>query len=156
MSSNGICESNVDTRSGANRDLLERAYFQRSNRKHTRPVAGQNRFARSAAENVRYGVCYGRWVIAPMCARRPTTAISGPRNSRCSGQACTGHDRGHSVVGTRRLHSELGAENCEDCRTTRRTWFPRRKAVIGRQNILPHLSALSLHSSAAVTTKLYF
>src|SRR4029077_9511708 len=56
----------------------------------------------------------------------------------------------------RRLHSELGAENYRDRRATRQTRFPRRKAIFGRQkNILPRFSALSLHCSAAATTKLY-
>jgi hypothetical protein len=51
------------------------------------------------------------------------------------------------------VHSELGAPNFEDCRRTRRTRVSRRKAIFGRQNILPRLSALSLHSSATTTAK---
>lgn len=95
-------------------------------------------------------------ITSPMCARRSTTSLSSAGNSRLSGEAAgrAGHDRGHpSLVGTRLLHSGLDAENCGDCRATRRTRFPRRKAIPRRQNILSPFSALSLHFSATATTK---
>jgi len=100
----------------------------------------------------------GEMQTVPKCVfARSTTSISGTRNSRLSGQeaGCTGHDRGHSsLVGTRRLHSELGAKNCGDRRRTRQTRFPRKKAI-SRQNILPRLLALSRDASATAATKLY-
>jgi hypothetical protein len=95
-------------------------------------------------------------MTAQMCARRPIAPISGAGNSRIFGQTSrrTGYDRRHSsLVGARRLHSELGAENCEDHRSTRRTRFPRRKAIFGRQDILPGLSALSLRCSTTATAR---
>jgi hypothetical protein len=54
-----------------------------------------------------------------------------------------------SLVGTRFLHSKVRAENCGNRRKTRRTGLSGGKTIAGWQNILPGLSALSFHSSAA-------
>ena len=93
-----------------------------------------------------------------MRAYRPFAPISGTRNSRLSGQASgrTRHHRRHpSLVGARRLHSEVGPENCRDRRATRRTRFSRRKIIRRRPGILPRLPELSRDASATATAKLY-
>ena len=86
------------------------------------------------------------------------TSISGVGNSGLSGQASGGAGyarRNSSLVGARLLRQEMGAKNCRDHRETRRTRFPRRKAVSRWPDILPRLSAISLHAAATVDTTLY-
>jgi hypothetical protein len=49
----------------------------------------------------------------------------------------------------------MGAEDCEDRGATRRTRFPRTKAICGQQRILPHLPAVFRDASEKATTEPY-
>ena len=146
--------------SGAQRDFSSEQIFRGGieTRGSSRERAETNNSRPHAATEItRYVDCY-MWTTDPKCVLAdPFASVSSAGNSRLSGQAsgCTGHDRRHSsLVGARRLHSKVGAENCRDRRATRRTRFSRRKAICGWQRILPRLPELSRDASASAIIKL--
>jgi hypothetical protein len=141
----------------ARTDRSRASAFSEEELQHERAETNNSR-PRAATEIRRYVDCY-TWDDSRQCVLADSFAsISRAGNSRLSGPASGGtrhHRRYPSLVGAGRLHSKVGAENRRDRRATRRTRFSRTKPICGRQNILPHLSALSLHSSATATTRLY-
>jgi hypothetical protein len=141
----------------ARTDRSRASAFSEEELQHERAETNNSR-PRAATEIRRYVDCYTWDDSSRMCAKQSATSISGVRNSGLSGQPSGGtrHAGRHpSLVGARLLRQEMGAKNCGGRRATRRTRFSRTKPICGRQNILPHLSALSLHSSATATTRLY-
>jgi hypothetical protein len=92
-----------------------------------------------------------------MRAYRPFASLSSARNSRLSGQAsgCTGHHRRHpSLVGARRVHSKVGAQNSRDRRATRATRLLGAKALPRGQYFLLRLAAIPSDDSTTLVVPL--